>query len=66
MRRTDNLVNNGSHAIDRNQKMGLSAAEVMEMKEAAAGDVYLFGEKMFYAGIAIGMRIAEKERRSND
>ena len=46
--------------------MGLSAAEVAEMKEAAAGDVYLFGEKMFYAGVALGMRIAEKERRSND
>ena len=66
MRRTDNLENEGFHAIDRNKKMGLSAAEVAEMKEAAAGDVYLFGEKMFYAGVALGMRIAEKERRSND
>lgn len=66
MRRTDNMINEGFHAIDRNKAMGLSAAEVQAIKEESADDTYLFAEKMFYAGVALGLRIAAKERRNNE
>ena len=66
MRNTDNMIIEGSNAIDRNKSMGLTAAEVQAIKEESAADVYLFGEKMFYAGVALGLRIAAKERRNNE
>lgn len=66
MRRTDIMINEGFHAIDRNKAMGLSATEVQAIKEESAGDAYLFGEKMFYAGVALGLRIAAKERQNNE
>ena len=66
MRRTDIMINEGFHAIDKNRAMGLSAAEIKAIKEESADDTYLFAEKMFYAGVALGLRIAAKERRNNE
>lgn len=64
MRNTAKMINSGSEAMGRNKAMNLTAVEVKAIKDASEEDVYLFGEKMFYVGVALGMKLAERESKS--
>lgn len=63
MYNTQKMITTGRETMQRHPARDLTAFELHTIREQAGGDEYLFAENAFMFGVAVGMRIAEAERK---